>query len=126
MQIKNKFHMLTAIALAAAAWAYAKIYTPVVLAAAIDVPDGDVLLAPNTTTQTIPWIINKVINFAVVALGGIAVIMIIFGGFKIVMSGGDSKAAETGKNIITWTVVGVIVMGLAAAIVKFALNFIGL
>lgn len=40
-------------------------------------------------------------------LGLLAFIMLLVGGFKVLTAGGDSKAAQTGKDTITYAVIGI-------------------
>ena len=51
-----------------------------------------------------------------------AVIMIIWGGFRYVTSGGDSNKVSSAKNTIIYAVIGLIIVALAQFIVKFVLD----
>lgn len=64
----------------------------------------------------------KIINTILVILGIVAVIMIIVGGFRYVLSGGDASNVTAAKNTIMYAVIGLIVAVLAYAIVNFVLN----
>ena len=78
-------------------------------------------VAPNTTNDlndTIAMVIN-IFSFAV---GIIAVIMIIIGGIRFVLSGGDSTATTSARNTVLYAVVGLVVAILAQVIVHFVLN----
>lgn len=55
-------------------------------------------------------------------LGAISVIMIIIGGLRYVISGGDSAAVTAAKNTILYAIVGVIVALLAYAAVTFVID----
>ena len=48
-----------------------------------------------------------------------AIIMIIVGGIKYIMSGGDSNAVGSAKNTLLYAVVGLVIAILAQAIVRF-------
>lgn len=52
-------------------------------------------------------------------VGAIAVIMLIIGGFRYVLSAGNSSAVESAKNTILYAVIGIVVAALAFAAVKF-------
>jgi hypothetical protein len=67
-------------------------------------------------------IITDVINIFSVAVGVIAVIMIIVGGFRYITSGGDSTKISSAKNTIIYALIGLVVVALAQLIVKFVLN----
>ena len=64
------------------------------------------------------------VNIMLLAIGILAVIMIIWGGIRYVLSGGDSGAVSSAKKTILYAVVGLIVAILAYAIVNFVITTI--
>lgn len=64
-------------------------------------------------------------QFALGILGGIAVIMIVFGGIRFATSAGDASSVASAKKIILYAVVGLVVALLAGAIVTFINNYFG-
>jgi hypothetical protein len=62
------------------------------------------------------------VNILLFLIGAVAVIMIIFGGFRYVISGGDSSAVTSAKNTILYAIIGLIIAALAYAIIDFVLN----
>mgnify|MGYP000853615305 FL=1 len=64
------------------------------------------------------------VNIMLFAVGILAVIMIIWGGIRYVLSGGDSGAVSSAKKTILYAVVGLIVAILAYAIVNFVITTI--
>lgn len=66
-------------------------------------------------------IIATVINIFSVVVGVVAVIMIIFGGFKYITSGGDSGNISSAKNTILFAIVGLVIVALAQIVVRFVL-----
>lgn len=64
------------------------------------------------------------VNIMLFAVGILAVIMIIWGGIRYVLSGGDSGAVSSAKKTILYAVVGLIVAILAYAIVNFIITTI--
>jgi len=64
------------------------------------------------------------VNLFLFVIGAVAVIMIIFGGFKYVISGGDSSAVTSAKNTILYAIIGLIIALLAYAIIDFVLQTI--
>jgi len=64
------------------------------------------------------------VNIMLFAIGILAVIMIIWGGIRYVLSGGDSGAVSSAKKTILYAVVGLIVAILAYAIVNFVITTI--
>lgn len=62
------------------------------------------------------------INIISIIIGAIAVIMIIFGGFRYMTSGGDATKVSTAKNTILYALIGLILVAVAQIIVRFVLN----
>lgn len=67
-------------------------------------------------------VFKVITNVALFLIGAISVLMLIYGGIKYVLSGGESGAVTSAKNTILYAVVGIIVALLAAAIVNFVLS----
>jgi hypothetical protein len=63
-----------------------------------------------------------VVNTALFVISSVAVLMLIYGGIRYILSGGDEKAVTAAKNTILYAVVGIIVAVLAYAIVNFVLT----
>ena len=66
--------------------------------------------------------IKKIINALLFILGVLAVVMIIVGGLKYILSDGDSSKITGAKNTILYSVAGLVVAILAYAIVGFVLS----
>ena len=67
-------------------------------------------------------IFKTITNVLLFIIGAVAVIMLIIGGIRYTVSGGDSGAVTSAKNTILYAVVGIIVAVLAYAIVNFVLT----
>jgi len=67
-------------------------------------------------------IFKTITNVLLFIIGAVAVIMLIIGGIRYTISGGDSGAVTSAKNTILYAVVGIIVAVLAYAIVNFVLT----
>lgn len=67
-------------------------------------------------------IIRIIVNTLLFILGAFAVVMIVYGGFKYVVSRGESADVTSAKNTILYAVVGLIVAILAYAIVQFVVT----
>jgi glucan phosphoethanolaminetransferase (alkaline phosphatase superfamily) len=72
--------------------------------------------------EQIQPIIKTVINTLLYILGALAVIMIIFAGFRYTTSGGDANAVTSAKKTLLYSVVGLIVAILSYAIVNTVLD----
>jgi heme/copper-type cytochrome/quinol oxidase subunit 2 len=77
----------------------------------------DVSAGEGKLNKTIAMLINV---FSVV-VGIVAVIMIIYGGFRFITSGGDANATKNARNTILFAIVGIVVVLISQAIVQFVL-----
>lgn len=73
--------------------------------------------APNVNNT-----LTKVINLLSALIGITAVIMVMVGGFKYIISSGDSNSATSAKNTIIYALVGLAIAALAQVLVHFVLN----
>ncbi|MDP3997021.1 MAG: hypothetical protein Q8P73_00770 [bacterium] len=64
-------------------------------------------------------ILQTIINVFLALIAVIAVAAIIYGGVQYMISGGDEQQAAKGKRTVLFAVVGLLIVGLAAAIVQF-------
>ncbi len=78
----------------------------------------------NQGTRTLTGTIRSVGNILVFLTGSIAVLMIIIGGVRYALSGGDQGTITSAKNTIMYAVVGLIVAIAAYAVVNFVLSSI--
>ncbi len=67
-------------------------------------------------------LITQIINIFSVVVGIVAVLFIIYGGFKYITSGGDSGNVTGAKNTILYAIIGLIIVALAQFIVRFVLS----
>ncbi len=70
-------------------------------------------------------VFTKITNTILYAVGIISVIMLILGGIRYVVSGGDSKKVTDAKNTIMYAIIGLIVAILSYAIVNFVISAVG-
>ena len=67
-------------------------------------------------------VFKQITNVVLYIVGVIAVIMLIIGGIKYVVSGGDAKKVTDAKNTVLYAIIGLIVAFLAFAIVNFVIT----
>jgi hypothetical protein len=67
-------------------------------------------------------IITKVINIFSILIGSVSVIMIIVGGFRYIISGGDQNNVTAAKNTIMYAIIGLVVVLFSQVIVRFVLT----
>jgi hypothetical protein len=70
---------------------------------------------------TLGELFKNIGNALIFVIGAVAVIMIIVGGLRYVLSNGDAKAAAAGKDTILYAVVGLVFAVASYAIVNFVL-----
>jgi len=68
---------------------------------------------------------QKISNIALFLLGAVSVLMLIYGGIRYTISGGDTAAVTSAKNTILYAIVGIVVALLAYAIVAFVIGSLG-
>ena len=66
----------------------------------------------ESIAEVITGIVGWVYKIALI----VAPLMIILGGFYLVTAAGDPERVNTGKKIITWTIVGIVVVLLATSV----------
>jgi len=65
---------------------------------------------------------NKIVDIFSIIVGAVAIIMLIYGGFRYITSGGESGRVGNAKNTIIYAIIGLIIVALAQLIVHFVLN----
>ncbi len=76
----------------------------------------------NSSTASIRTLAASIINVFSIIVGLVAVIMVIFGGFKYITSGGDSNSVSGAKNTLIYAIIGLIIVALAQFLVRFVIN----
>jgi len=67
-------------------------------------------------------IFTRVTNTLLFAVGVVSVIMLIYGGLRYIISGGDSKRVTDAKNTVMYAIIGLIIAVLSYAIVNFVIT----
>jgi predicted cobalt transporter CbtA len=79
----------------------------------------------SADTTGVAKTVATVINIMSIVIGFAAVIMIMVGGFKYIISSGDSANINSAKNTILYALIGLVVVALAQVIVHFVLSKVG-
>ena len=66
-------------------------------------------------------VFKQITNTILYIVGIVAVIMLIIGGIKYVVSGGDAKKVTDAKNTVLYAIIGLVIAFLAFAIVNFVI-----
>ncbi len=70
-------------------------------------------------------VFTRITNTVLFAVGIISVVMLIIGGLRYIISGGDSKKVTDAKNTIMYAIIGLIIAILSYAIVNFVISAVG-
>ncbi len=73
----------------------------------------------ETGDNTFSSLAKRIINLFSIVVGAVSVIMIIIGGFRYIISGGDSAGVTGAKNTILYAVVGLVIVLFAQVIIRF-------
>lgn len=66
--------------------------------------------------------VNNIINLFSIVVGAASVLMIIYGGFKYITSGGSDDSTKAAKNTILYALVGLVIVLISQTIVKFVFS----
>lgn len=87
-----------------------------------DATGASVCVANKGGGKSLPEIVAFIINVFSWIIGAVSVIMIIYGGFRYIISGGDSNGVTAAKNTILYAIIGLVIVVLAQVIVNFVLT----
>jgi uncharacterized membrane protein len=76
----------------------------------------------SNTAGSVSSLVNTVIDIISWIVGIVSIIMVVFGGFRYVTSGGDSTATSNARNTILYALVGLVIAVLAQVLVHFVLG----
>ena len=79
---------------------------------------------PDSTKSSVNNIINTIINVFSWVVGVVAVIMVIFGGFRYVTAAGNETKTKAAKDTILFALIGIIIVALAQTIVKYVIDLV--
>ncbi|MBP7760286.1 hypothetical protein KA093_00655 [Candidatus Saccharibacteria bacterium] len=65
---------------------------------------------------------TKIVNTLIYVTGAIAVIMMVIGGMRFTLSGGDASGTKSARETIIYAAVGLVVAMMSYAIVNFVLS----
>jgi uncharacterized membrane protein YidH (DUF202 family) len=66
--------------------------------------------------------ITQALNLVFVIMGALALLMLVIAGFRYTISQGDANDVANAKRMIIYTLIGLLVIALAATIVNFVLG----
>ena len=69
-------------------------------------------------------VFTRLVNTILYAVGIVSVVMLIYGGLRYVLSGGDNKKVTDAKNTILYAIIGLVIAILSYSIVKFVIGIL--
>jgi hypothetical protein len=80
---------------------------------------------PGTARGDLASVILNIINYVLAIVGVVALAYLIYGGFRYITSGGNETVVEEAKGIIINAIIGIIIIGVSAALVNFVVRAVG-
>lgn len=77
------------------------------------------------TLQCIPAVFQVIVTAALTFVGAAAVIMIIYAGIRFITSRGDPKQVQGAKQIMTWAIIGLIIVLISFGIIALISTITG-
>lgn len=78
--------------------------------------------ATGVDDSSVTNLARRIITTFSIIVGAASVIMIIYGGFRYITSGGESGRVGAAKNSLLYAIVGLVIVALAQLIIHFVLN----
>jgi uncharacterized membrane protein len=83
------------------------------------VTDSEGRVSEVATLRCIPVVFHNVISAFLMFVGAVAIFMIIFSAIKLIQSGGDPKQIQAARQIMTYAIIGAILVLSSFAIIYF-------
>lgn len=69
--------------------------------------------------------LENVVRYVLGLAGVLALAAIVYGGFLYISAAGNQERVESGKNAVTYSIIGLVIIGFAYAIVSFVFQVLG-
>lgn len=83
------------------------------------------LYNPLGTTKTLPALVSNVLSGILGVVGAIALVMMVIGGITWMTSAGNADRVRRGRDTLLWAILGLVVIFLSYAIVRFVFQGLG-
>lgn len=74
------------------------------------------------SSSSVDNLVKNVTNLISYIVGAVAVIVIIFAGFRFITAGGDQNTVSSARNMLLYAIVGLVIAATAQLIVHYAIN----
>lgn len=99
------------------------LFFPSLALAQADADSGQIIDPTVLPDVTIIQIIQAVVKFILIVAFVAAFIMLLIGGIRWILAGGDEKAVSSARSTITAALIGLVIVLLAFAIIKLVETF---
>lgn len=89
-------------------------------------PDGGATTLAAPSLGCLGEVIISIINIAFVFLGAVAVLFILYGSIKFILSGGNDKSVASARNTLMYAILGTAVVILAFFIIRVVSQTFGI
>ncbi|MDO8511668.1 MAG: pilin [bacterium] len=76
----------------------------------------------GSNQRDLPTAIMVIVNYVLIIVGVLALAFLVYGGFLYITSHGDTQQVDKAKTTIINAVIGIVVIGIAAALVNFVVG----
>ncbi len=106
---------------------FALVATSLIIPASAFAVAGGSNLVPTELSKTadIVAVIQAIIKFILIVAFVIAFVMLLIGGIRWILAGGDEKAVGAARNTITAALIGLVIVLVAFALIKLVETFFG-
>ena len=80
---------------------------------------GNCVVDNVASLSCIPVVFNNIITGALMFVGSVAIIMLIYAGIQYIRSGGDPKQTQSAQKIITYAIIGLVLVLCSFGIIYF-------
>jgi hypothetical protein len=77
-----------------------------------------------THPQQVVGLLSSVLGFVWTIMGIVVVLMLLYAGFKFVTAGGETEAIGKAKDMVKYSLIGIVVMLLSGGIMALIENFL--
>ncbi len=87
-------------------------------------PGGDGRLESPITAESIPDILNNIVDWLLVIAAPIAIIMTIWAGFLFMTGGGNEEKVKKARQTLLYVVIGVAILILSKGLISLVKSFL--
>ncbi len=122
MELKTRLAKKWRFYLTLASGALLSLAVPVYAQVPNEIGNGANTVKPSGSPSNLLDVFQKIINTVIFLIGAIAVVMLIIGGVRYVISAGNEAQVKGASHTIIYAVIGIIVAIVAYAVVNFVIG----